>query len=94
MSDQQQRDEALGAVESAIREASDDSLMILKEEQRYEGGGVPFTSGVRLAYALGQLTDDQREALLVGAALSTQKHDLLDGLLSVVSGKDAAPPTQ
>ena len=42
---------------------------------------LPVSSGLRLAYVLGQMTDDQRKALLLGAQLSDTQRELVVGLL-------------
>jgi hypothetical protein len=95
MSEEQQQADALDAVTSALTDSSDALLDILDDERDRVVGDAPpgpVTSGLRLAHALGRLTDDQREALLLGAALSDQKHQLLDGLLGVLREKNATPP--
>jgi hypothetical protein len=86
MSDQQGPDAALEAVRSAIDDATETILEILKAERKDTAGGarLPVWSGLRLAYALGQLTDEQRKALLVGAQLRDDGRNLLAGLLDVV----------
>ena len=87
--EQQQQTNPLEAVRRAIPDASDALLTILDDERNRESHGVEgtVTRALRLAHALGKLTKDQREALLLGAELTEQQRESVIKLLTLLSGK-------
>ena len=89
MSDEQNQTDALEALRSALAESSDALLDILAKERedRVADARLPVSSGLRLAYELGRLTDDQRKALLLGAELTEQQRKSVVKLLTPLSGK-------
>jgi hypothetical protein len=92
MSDEQTQADALAAVRSAITDANGTELLkILQAEShtkvdevapRAEAGWLQ--SGVRLLRALDQLSDAQRDALLLAATLPDQKRQVLFDMLNVM----------
>ena len=82
----------LEAVRTAIRAANKSLLELVKNEpgRTAESIPLPIASGLRLAYALGQMTDEQRDALLVGAELSDDQRELVVGLLTEIN-ESASP---
>jgi DNA-directed RNA polymerase specialized sigma24 family protein len=78
---QKQRD----AVEAARKELAsvDNELLQLavRDEPHLETKARQIQEAIRLALALDQLTDAQREALLLGATLQGERRDLVAELL-------------